>query len=149
MKRLTVRIQNPEGPGVHIRRFFFLPEQEIYAIRDTVEDFAGNVLFSVPVVSSHSEVEGARVVSGGRFDIDLETCFFSPTKRLWVEKGRSAPMFPSEGGTCEMDYIRAVADAQSGFTVVLYPYEKGTRGITDELLEPLRACGALTNDHND
>jgi hypothetical protein len=123
---ISIEIANPEGSGRHIRQVWYIKEPDLYIIRDTVEDFQGEVLFSLPVASVTSVVEGSRVYSSGAYDVELETVFLSKVKEIRLEKGRSTPFYDSgNGGSCMMDYIRATADAAEGFLTVLYPKEKG------------------------
>lgn len=145
---ITIEIANPEGQGRHIRHVTWLKEPDLYIIRDTLKDFSGRVLFSLPVAAQRSVIDGNRVYSEGVYDVDLETVFLSPVESLRLEQGRSTPFFGSrEDRVSIMDYIRAVADAEAGFLTVLYPKEKeGARlqaGVTPEGIITLRTDGFL------
>lgn len=130
IESITIEIANPEGQGRHIRRIWYAREQELYIIHDQIMQFQGEVLFSLPVAAAKSIITGNQVYSKGVYDIDLETTFLTPVKRIGLEQGRSTVFFNNNGSSdCMMDYIRAVADAQVGFAVVLYPKERAARRI--------------------
>ncbi|MDR6879584.1 heparinase II/III family protein [Bacillus sp. 3255] len=140
---ITIEINNPEGSGRHIRHVTYVKEPDLYVIRDTVEDFEGQVLFSLPIAAKQSVVEDGRVYSAGAYEFDLETVFLSPTSSIRLEKGRSTPFFDSgDIGVSMMTYIRAVADAKDGFLTVLYPKEKAAQRITITVQE--QADGFVT-----
>ena len=123
---ITIEIANPEGEGRHVRHVTYIKEPELYVIRDTVEDFEGQVQFTLPVAARHTRLEGSRLYSEGAYGVDLETAFLSPVLGIRLEKGRSTPFFDSgDPGISMMDYIRAVADARDGFLTILHPKEKG------------------------
>ncbi|MDQ0878944.1 hypothetical protein QFZ77_007603 [Paenibacillus sp. V4I3] len=126
VESITIEIGNPEGNGRHIRHVTYIKDPDLYIIRDTLEDFEGQVLFSLPVASVNSRVEAGRVHSEGAYSMDLETVFVTSLNSLRLEKGRSTQFFDSgHDGISMMEYIRAVADAKEGFLTVLYPKEKG------------------------
>lgn len=131
VESITIEIGNPEGRGRHIRHVSYWREPDLYVIRDTVEEFEGCVLFSLPVASRRSSVQGSRVYSEGFYGMDLETVFLRPLQRLRLEQGRTTPFFGSDeetagrdGRTPVMDYIRAEANGGDGFLTVLYPKER-------------------------
>ncbi len=127
---ITIEIANPEGTGRHIRHILWLKEPDLYMIRDTVRDFSGRVLFSLPVASRQPVIEGSRVYSEGAYGVDLETVFLSPLESLRLEQGRATPFFGNPADPVSMmDYIRAEADAAAGFLTVLYPKEKDRRKL--------------------
>ncbi|WP_235941535.1 heparinase II/III domain-containing protein [Paenibacillus puerhi] len=122
LESITIEIVNPESSGRHIRRVWYLRQPDVYVIQDQVEEFQGEVLFSLPVASKRSIIDGKRIYSEGVYDVDLETIFLGDVKRIWLEKGRSTPFFDSgHPEVSMMDYIRATADAEHGFLTVLYP----------------------------
>nr|WP_306812997.1 heparinase II/III family protein [Paenibacillus soyae] len=130
VESITIEIANPEGKGRHIRHVSYMKEPELYVIRDTVEDFDGKVLFSLPVAASQTKLEGSRLYSEGTYGVDLETAFLAPVREIRLEKGRSTPFFDSgDEGFSMMDYIRAVADAKDGFLTVLHPKERKAPGL--------------------
>jgi hypothetical protein len=136
VESITIEIANPEGSGRHIRHVTYVKEPELYIIRDTVEDFEGKVLFSLPTASVRSEVISSRVFSEGAYSVDLETVFLTPLQSVQLEKGRSTLFFDSgDDRVSMMNYIRAVADAKDGFLTVLYPKEKGKRELQVSLAE--------------
>ncbi|WP_217591731.1 heparinase II/III family protein [Cohnella sp. GbtcB17] len=130
---ITIEIRNPEGNGRHLRHVVYWKEPDLYLIEDTVMDFEGDLLFSLPVASKGSVVRGQRVYSPGTYGIDLETVFVSRVKRIGLEKGRSTPFFDSGNSDYStMDYIRAVANANDGFVTLLYPKEHGQAAVEVE-----------------
>jgi hypothetical protein len=131
VKTLKIAIRYPNG-CLHIREFFFFYDQEFYLIHDSVAGWTGRILFSLPIVASHSEIRENSVYSHGLFSIDLETHFLGGHPQIQMEKGRCAPMIPRNGKNCEMEYLRACATAPEGFTTVLYPKVRGTSGLMIE-----------------
>ncbi|WP_438351513.1 heparinase II/III domain-containing protein [Paenibacillus sp. FA6] len=130
MDSITIEILNPEGGGKHTRQIYYIKDPDLYIIRDTVEDFEGEVLFNLPVASTTSSVSASRVFSTGVYDVNLETVFLSKVNRIELEKGRSTPFFKTEQSSyCTMDYIRARADAKEGFLALLYPCENDRRRL--------------------
>ncbi|MGG1556384.1 heparinase II/III domain-containing protein [Paenibacillus ferrarius] len=127
---ISIEIMNPEGPGKHRRDIRYLQQLDLYVIHDRIDDFKGEVLFSLPVAAVRTIQEGASYVSEGYYGVALETVFASSVKRSWIEQGRAtqfAPGKPGEGTT--LDYIRAVADAEEGFLTVLHAKAQGERRL--------------------
>lgn len=140
VENITVEIANPEGAGRHVRHVMYIREPDLYLIRDTLEDFDGPVLFSLPVAAGQAAVEGNRVYSRGVYGVDLETVFLTPVTSIRLEHGRSTPFFGSRDSSYSMmSYIRAVAEASEGFLTVLYPKERGASALRTET-----AAGAFT-----
>lgn len=133
VESITIEIANPEGPGRHIRHVMYIRESDLYLIRDTLENFDGPVLFSLPVAAVQASVEGNRVYSRGGYGVDLETVFLTPVTSIRLEQGRSTPFFGSRDSSFSMmSYIRAVAEASQGFLTVLYPKERGASALRTE-----------------
>ncbi|OCT12174.1 heparinase [Paenibacillus pectinilyticus] len=127
---ITIQISNPEGKGIHTRKVLYVKEYDLYIIRDTVQDFEGELLFNLPVAAKHSYLEDNRVYSEGIYDVDLETFFVSNVKRIELEKGRSTTFFETEQEqVCLMDYVRATSDAREGFLTILHPKVKGQKSL--------------------
>lgn len=129
VKSIRIQIENAAGTGTHIRQIFFAAGPEIYIINDVIQNFSGPVLFSLPVAGKDSKAEGTRVFSHGLSGVDLWTEFLGVPPRVSMERGRSAPMYPSENGSCELDFIRAVTDAKNGITAVLFPVKHGEQSF--------------------
>jgi hypothetical protein len=122
IKELFIKIQNPEREGFHIRKFFYIPKADICIIYDKIFDFKGKIIFNLPVVSKNSIIKSKnKIYSTGFYGIDLETEFLSEISEIYIEKGKSAPMFPAINGMYKMDYIRAVSNAENGFLTILHP----------------------------
>ncbi|WP_168120541.1 heparinase II/III family protein [Paenibacillus sp. HB172176] len=134
VERIAIEIKNGEGSGRHIRTLWHLVAPDLYVIRDEIEGFEGDVLFSLPVAARDSSIEGNRVYSEGAYGIDLETTFLSPVRKIWLEKGRAAPFFErSSDGSCMLDYVRATANSREGFLTVLHPKRRGACPLEAEL----------------
>lgn len=130
VESITIEIDNPEGLGRHIRHVAYVREPDVYIIRDEVADFEGKVLFNLPVAATQSRREGNKVISKGTYGVDLETIFLSPVESITLEQGRCTRFYNREDGDASMmDYVRAVADASEGFLTVLYPKERGSKGL--------------------
>ncbi|GJM72532.1 hypothetical protein HMSSN036_47480 [Paenibacillus macerans] len=146
VESITIEIANPEGEGRHIRHVMYIREPDLYLIRDTLENFDGPVLFSLPVAAEQATVEGKRVDSRGVYGVDLETVFLTPVTSIRLEQGRSTPFFGSRDSSFSMmSYIRAVAEASQGFLTVLYPKERGASALRTET--GAGACILHTDQH--
>lgn len=122
---ITIEILNPEGQGRHIRKISIFHEESLYLIEDRVEDFEGEVLFNLPVVSKSCELDVNQCVAAqGYYGVDMEIKFNSKVKNIWLEEGRTIAFFPSEKPVGMLKYIRAVANARDGFCVILKPVDK-------------------------
>ncbi|MNB76891.1 Heparinase II/III-like protein [compost metagenome] len=134
---ITIEIANPEGGGRHIRHVTYIKQPDLYIIRDRVLEFEGKVLFSLPIASKCSEINGCRVYSKGAYNINLETIFMTPIESLTIDQGRSTQFYERN----MMDYVRAIADAEQGFLTVLYPHQS-----TDACLMHREEDGVISLD---
>lgn len=124
IKTITIEIENTEGPGKHIRKVVYMKSDDIYIIYDKIEDFDGDVLFSLPVVSTESVITENRVLSKCHYGMELETTFLSNTKSIKMDCGRTLNIAPEQSS---LEYIRAVADASDGFLTILEPRREGSK----------------------
>lgn len=76
-------------------------------------------MFSLPTVMKEAWTEGQKVCARGYYPIEMEVEFASPLLRLYLEEGRTTPMFPSENEIPSLLYIRGEADAACGFEVFI------------------------------
>ena len=128
IKSITVEIQNTGGPGTHIRKVVYIKPDDIYIIYDKIVGFEGNILFSLPVVSSESVINGNHIVSKCHYGLELETTFLSQTQSIRLDRGRTWSLAPDQ---TDLEYIRAAADASDGFLTILEPRKQGgERGYT-------------------
>ncbi|WP_339316427.1 heparinase II/III family protein [Paenibacillus sp. FSL R10-2734] len=145
---ITIRIDNPEGQGRHIRHVTYVKEPDLYIIRDTVEQFEGQVQFNLPVAARSSVIENQRIYSEGHYGVDLETIFLTPLNHVHVEKGRTTAFFPMQNEEIGMmDYIRATTAAEHGFLTVLYPKEHEKPRLRTEV-DSSGSIRLLTGVHN-
>lgn len=121
MERITMEISHPQGrdKGLHCREICFWKETGEVRIRDTIKGYQGKVLFSLPVVMKEAEAEGQKIHGKGYYPVEMEVEFVSPLLRLYLEKGRTTPMFPSEEEIPSLLYIRAETEAAWGFEVLI------------------------------
>lgn len=124
IKTITIEIENTGGPGKHIRKVVYIKPDDIYIIYDKIEGFDGDVLFSLPVVSTESVVGENRVLSQCHYGLELETTFLSKTKSITMERGRTLNIAPEQNS---LEYIRAVAKAADGFLTILEPRREGSK----------------------
>lgn len=122
VESITIEIANPEGEGRHLRSVAHVKGTDLYLIRDEIIAYDGKVLFTLPVASLRSHVEGNRVYSECAYGMALDTLFLGAAPSIQMECGRTTPFFPSgDKGEALMDYVRAIADAKEGFLTVLSP----------------------------
>lgn len=121
---ITIEIDNPEGAGKHIRHVTYIKRSELYIIKDTVEQFAGDVLFSLPIAALDARIEHQSVVASCPANLNLDVHFVSELQSLTLDTGRSTHFFAGDDTSCSyMTYVRAVAAASSGFLTILAPRE--------------------------
>jgi hypothetical protein len=119
---ITIEIKQVDGTGIHIRKVTYIKEDDVYVIQDKIKDFDGDVLFSLPVVSTSSVLEDNVVLSQCHYGLELETTFLSETKTIELDRGRTLGIAP---GQDNLEYIRAKADAKNGFLTILEPRPQG------------------------
>ena len=95
-------------------------------IQDRVENYTGTVLFSLPMVMKEARIDGQRVLAAGHYSVDMEIEFLSPVKEIFLEKGRTTPLFPTEEEIPMLLYVRAKADAHRELKVRIKPLERGS-----------------------
>lgn len=144
---IAIEIMNPEGKGKHIRQVTYFKTADFYLIRDSITEFEGEVLFSLPVAADHTVIEGQRVYSTGVYDVDLEVVFLNKVNHIWLDKGRSTPFFDcGQSNVCMMDYIRATSDGQDGFLTLLYPKTRNQQQLRVSMKNKDTAIVSLENE---
>lgn len=123
---VAVRIQDPEGRGVHTRKVTYIRESELYVISDQVDGFDGNLRWSLCIAAQSAEILENRVTARGYYQMDLDVIFLGDPPELSLESGRCLKMFPCDGPPQAL-YLRAVG--QRGFTVLLHPRRHGEPGL--------------------
>ncbi len=114
---MEIEIDNPEGEGIHNRRLMVNHETEEILIQDTVSRYEGKVLFILPLMAKNIERSGKYLYVEGYYGVEIKVEFLSETESIMIEKGRTTPVYPVNGQTCFLTYVRAVADAREGFEV--------------------------------
>ncbi|MGO4374890.1 hypothetical protein AB4Z21_29885 [Paenibacillus sp. MCAF20] len=144
---IAIEIMNPEGKGKHIRQVTYFKTADFYLIRDSITEFEGEVLFSLPVAADHTVIEGQRVYSTGIYDVDLEVVFLNKVNHIWLDKGRLTPFFDcGQSNVCMMDYIRATSDGQDGFLTLLYPKTRNQQQLRVSMKNKDTAIVSLENE---
>lgn len=121
---ISVEIEHPCGreKGVHHRIILFDKDSGIVTIKDRTEHYHGKVLFSLPLMMKDMQIEGQRILAEGYYSVGAEIEFRSSLTSLWMERGRTTPMFPTEDEVPMLFYIRAEADAGQEIEVRIKPY---------------------------
>ena len=121
-ERIQMRIENPEGTGSHIRTISLDKGGAVW-IRDEVQNFDGEVLFSLPMLAKTARItqkdKKISVAAEGYYNVNLKVESLRPIRRVWVENGRVTPMYPEKGEISTIPYLRMTADAKEGFEVVI------------------------------
>lgn len=119
---IQMRIENPEGQGYQTRTILFEKPEEI-TVRDSVSGFKGEILFSLPLLAEEAHIldtDGTIVCRGkGYYGVHIEVQSLLPIKRAWVEPGSVTAMHPGAREGRQIPYLRFVADADTGFHVVI------------------------------
>lgn len=126
--KITLEIEHPCGRerGVHQRTILFEKQTGMVTIQDRVENYTGTVLFSLPMVMKEARIDGQKVLAAGHYSVDMEIEFLSPVKEIFLEKGRTTPLFPTEEEIPMLLYVRAKADAHRELKVRIKPLERGS-----------------------
>lgn len=121
---IIMEIEHPYGRdnGLHHRTIRFEKDSGIVTIKDSVEQYRGKLLFSLPLAVKNARIEGQCVLAEGYYSVGVEIEFLSPLTALWMERGRTTPIFPTEGGTSMLLFVRAEVDAAQGAEVRIKPY---------------------------
>lgn len=121
-ERITMEIAHPAGRerGIHMRTILFEKESGDVIIRDRVENFHGEMLFSLPMVMHSARIEGSTVYANGWYPLKMTVEFLSPVERITLEQGRSTPLFPTDDDTPMLLYVRAKARAKDGVEVRIH-----------------------------
>ena len=121
---ISVVIEHPCGreKGVHQRTIRFEKDSGVVIIKDSIKGYCGKVLFSLPLAMKEARVEGQRIWAEGYYSVGAEIEFLSPLAALWMERGRTTPMFPAGEEVPMLLYVRAEADAGQGVEVRIKPY---------------------------
>lgn len=128
--KIVIEILNPEGEGIHKRTVLYFRKCDIYVIKDTVDNYEGKLLMNIPVVSKESKIYGNTVYSTGYYNVNLQTTILTDFESLVLDKGRTAPVYPTNEKISMLEYIRAVADSKDGFVTVLYPRNNKSSDLT-------------------
>lgn len=123
---ITLEIEHPCGKekGVHYRTILFEKDTGIVTIKDRIKHYCGKVLFSLPLVMKDVQIEGQHILAEGYYSVGAQIEFRSPLTALWIERGRTTLMFPTEEEVPMLFYIRAEADAEQGIDMRIRPYER-------------------------
>lgn len=73
------------------------------------------------------QIEGRRILAEGYYSVGAEIEFRTSLTSLWMERGRTTPMFPTEDEVPMLFYIRAEADAGQEIEVRIKPYSMKRR----------------------
>ena len=132
---ITIKIDNTEGEGYHLRKINYYRDAEIYVISDKIYEFNRRVRFNLNIAATESIIQDNRVFSKGHYGVDLETVFLNDRTEITVESGRTYPMFPSVNGKNTVNILRAESDGSKGFLTVLYPKPAGQNKLYIEQSE--------------
>lgn len=120
-ERITMEIAHPAGrkQGVHSRTILFEKESGDVIVRDRVENYHGEMLFSLPMVMRSARIEGSTVYANGWYPLEMTVEFLSPVTQITLEQGRTTPLFPTDE-TPMLLYVRAQVRAEDGVEVRIH-----------------------------
>ena len=123
MSSISMEIFHPRGKehGVHRRMIRFDKETGEVLIQDSVADYRGKVLVSLPMVMNQAQIVGNTVHCIGCYGVKADVEFESGPEEIFQERGRSTPMFPNGGDSPMLLYIRAVFDASQKIKTRIRP----------------------------
>lgn len=122
-ERMTLQIEHPQGrkKGLHTRTFVFDKRTGMLTIKDKIENYSGKVLFSLPLVMKSADLAGQTVHAQGWYPVKADIEFVSPAEKIFLERGRTTPMFPCEEEPPMLLYVRAEMDASRETEVRIRP----------------------------
>lgn len=91
---LIVKIRNPEGKGIHIRKLTLDKNEGVYYINDAVEDYDGLFRHSLVTAMQSIDIKGNTAYCKGYGGIYMEVRFLTPVESISVEEGRTADILP-------------------------------------------------------
>ena len=115
--RIVTENSDKETGGKWIRTITHIRAEDRYEIEDTVEEFSGELRWSLVTAMEELRIDGNCVYGKGRSGIDLKIEFEGETPLMSVERGRCQKQFECEG-TPYASILRAVG--KNGFKVRIY-----------------------------
>ena len=117
IEALQMEISQKEHIGRHIRSFEVDMLKRIWTIQDKVEEFDGEILFSLPLVAQKIDIKNNQIHVIGYYGVELDIEVKSTFKMIQIEEGRTTPVYPSDERQQYLKYVRIYADAENGFCV--------------------------------
>ncbi len=114
--------------GIHYRTILFEKKTGVVSVLDQVEVYKGSVLVSLPLVVQSAFIEKNVVYAQGYEPIQIKVEVLTPVEQIWLEKGRSTPMFPYQGDIAMLFYMRVRAQAENGVKVRISVCSVGKMG---------------------
>lgn len=117
MESLQMMIYYEACHAKHIRQFEADALKRIWRIRDRIEGYKGEILFSLPLVAQKVDITDSHIHVDGYYKVTLDINVLSVYKTMTVDEGRTSPVCPSGEGQHYLKYLRIRADAGDGFFV--------------------------------
>lgn len=123
IEHITLKIAHPlgEDKGGHYRTILFENESGIVHIKDRVENYRGKILFSLPLMMQEAVIEEQCVHAKGYYSVDADVEFITPVHKLFLDKGRTTRMFPTEDSIPMLLYVRAEIECEQEVEVIIRP----------------------------
>ena len=92
--RLTIRINDPEGRGVHIRELTLDKQKSEYTVCDRIEGYEGLFRWSLVTAMDEIFIDGGKIRCRSCFGTEAVIDILTPAESIAVETGRVTDIFP-------------------------------------------------------
>lgn len=122
LDEITIKIENPEGEGHHVRSISYYRNEEAYVIHDRVEGYRGRIRVSYPVAAvQYLLPQKGRVDLKGHYGVDAVIQFEQPEGiEISVEWGRCVAVCPPVDGEERLLYVRAETEKSEVVTRISF-----------------------------
>ncbi len=125
-EQITLEIEHPQGreKGVHCRKIIFNKISGEVIVKDSIKNYAGKVLFSMPMVMKTARIDKNVIHAEGHYPVNMDVEFVTSVESIVLELGRTTPMFPTTEEIPMLVYVRACMDAAQEIEVHIRPFEQ-------------------------
>lgn len=119
IERLQIEVEQTEGNGKQIRTFEADKKQRTWTIKDSVENYEGEVMFILPLMAKELQVDGNVIHVEGYYGMEATVTIGSHFETMEIENGKTMPVYPTEEEIQYLKYVRIRANAADGFLVTI------------------------------
>lgn len=116
---IQIEIEQIEGPGKQIRTIEMDKRNRTWKVQDEVENYQGEILFSLPLVAKEVKIDGDTIHVEGYYDTNLEIKIETHYSSIHLEKGRTTKLYPSEETIQYLQMLRIHAMSKDGISITM------------------------------